>query len=332
MKALKGIQFVELASPRPEELARILLALGFSRTMEHRTRAIDLYQQGRIVFLVNREPGGHAARFAEAHGPSVCSMGWSVRGDARDALALALARGATSGTGDHDLPAVSGIGESLIYLAGAGDSFERLGFVPARAPVRVPDKGFLTIDHITNNAAKGDMARWTAFYKEVFGFTEVRTFDIRGEKTGLHSYALRAPCKNFSIPINEGTEAKSQINEYLEEYRGPGIQHVALLTGDILGSLQDIEGVPFLDIEPSYYETVFHRVPGVTEDPRAIQAQSVLVDGDADGYLLQIFTKNVIGPIFFEIIQRKNHLSFGEGNFGALFRSIERDQERRGYL
>ena len=187
---------------------------------------------------------------------------------------------------------------------------------------------------MTNNVHKGTMAKWSAFYKEIFGFTEVRYFDIRGAKTGLTSYALRSPCGTFCIPINEATEAKSQINEYLEEYKGPGIQHLAFLTKDILTSLKKLEGsnIKMLDIDDQYYYEIFEKIPNVTEDHAEIRRRNVLVDGDEHGYLLQIFTKNIIGPIFVEIIQRKNHLSFGEGNFGALFRSIERDQEKRGYL
>jgi 4-hydroxyphenylpyruvate dioxygenase len=198
----------------------------------------------------------------------------------------------------------------------------------------VADKGFLAIDHLTNNVPKGELATWGRFYQDVFGFTEVRYFDIRGVQTGLTSYALRSPCGRFCIPINEGTEAKSQINEYLEEYKGPGVQHLAFLTADILASLRALDGsgIETLDIDADYYASVFDRVPGVTEDRGELARRNVLVDGDAEGYLLQIFTKNLIGPIFVEIIQRKNHLSFGEGNFGALFRSIERDQAKRGYL
>jgi 4-hydroxyphenylpyruvate dioxygenase len=212
--------------------------------------------------------------------------------------------------------------------------FFDLGFREIQNPIRVASKGFLAIDHLTNNVEKGTMQKWADFYKNVFGFTEVRYFDIRGAKTGLTSYALKSPDGSFCIPINEGTEAKSQINEYLEEYRGPGIQHLAFLTQDILSSLQMMEGtsISCLDIDDEYYREVFDRVPHVKENHSEIQKRNVLVDGDEEGYLLQIFTKNLIGPIFIEIIQRNNHLSFGEGNFGALFRSIERDQMKRGYI
>ncbi|MCA9771884.1 MAG: VOC family protein, partial [Myxococcales bacterium] len=195
-----------------------------------------------------------------------------------------------------------------------------LGFEPLATPERVQDKGFTVIDHLTNNVFKGTMETWSNFYKDVFGFTEVRYFDIHGVKTGLTSYALRSPCGRFCIPINEGTEAKSQINEYLEEYKGPGIQHIAFATRDILASLDAMKGsgVGFLDIDDEYYATIFERVPNVREDRARIRAHNVLVDGDEQGYLLQIFTKNVVGPIFIELIQRENNLSFGEGNFGAL--------------
>lgn len=339
---LRGIDFVEFASPDPEALHALFLGFGFSRVARHRERAADLYTQGEINFVLNREPRGAGARFAQVHGPSICSMGWRVR-DAKRALELAKLRGATVvAEGDFQregrpVGALRGIGDSLLYLVddyGDAASWERRGFVALEKPDLVEPKGFVSIDHLTNNVEKGTMQRWASFYKDVFGFTEVRYFDIRGVKTGLTSYALRSPCGTFCIPINEGTEKKSQINEYLEEYRGPGIQHLAFLTHDLLASLRALEGAPFsfLDIDEDYYRTIFERVPNVTEDHAELQQRQVLIDGDEHGYLLQLFTKNLCGPIFIELIQRKNHLSFGEGNFGALFRSIERDQARRGYL
>jgi 4-hydroxyphenylpyruvate dioxygenase len=340
---LEGIDFVEFASPDPEALHRLFLDFGFSRVATHVTRAVDLYVQNDIRFLLNHEPKSFGAGFADAHGPSICAMGWRV-GDAAQAAVTAESRGAVLVKGDLQreggaVPAVRGIGGSLVYLVerwrDAG-SWKALGFVDLEQPDRVTPKGFLAIDHLTNNITKGTMERWKAFYKDVFGFEEVRYFDIKGQKTGLTSFAMRSPCGKFCIPINEADEQKSQINEFIEEYRGPGIQHLAFLTDDILGSLRGLETagarLEFLDIEADYYETVFDRVPNVVESHAEIQARNVLVDGDHDGYLLQIFTKPVCGPIFIELIQRHNHLSFGEGNFGALFRSIERDQERRGYL
>jgi 4-hydroxyphenylpyruvate dioxygenase len=336
---LRGIEFIVLASPEPDKLHRLLLAFGFSRTMRHTARPIDLYQQGEMWMLIDRSPGGASAEFTALHGPCISAMGWGTA-DATRAAATAMSRGAHLGDGDlrhRDgslVPAVRGIGDSLIYFIDASDTWLSLGFVPLDRPDVVPDKGFVCIDHLTNNVPRGELHRWSSFYRDVFGFSEVRYFDIRGVKTGLQSYALRSPCGTFCIPINEGTESKSQIDEYLEEYKGPGIQHLAFLTDDILASLKALEGTPieFLDIDDDYYREVFHRVPNVTEDHAEIARRNVLVDGDEEGYLLQIFTKNLIGPIFIELIERRNHLSFGEGNFGALFRSIERDQQRRGYL
>jgi 4-hydroxyphenylpyruvate dioxygenase len=330
---LNGISWVEFASPEPDRLHNLFVAFGFSRRLTHEHLAIELYEQGEMKLLLNREPVGFAATFAKLHGPSICSMGWLVD-DSDLALKTASERGANAFTASspYGAPAVFGIGESLIYLPDGDGWLEN--FVAHPEPVEVPEKGFTRIDHLTNNVQKGTMQTWARFYKEVFGFTEVRYFDIRGAQTGLTSYALRSPDGSFCIPINEGSEDKSQIEEYLREYRGPGIQHLAFLTDDLLASLDALEGsdIQTLDIDDEYYQAVFDRVPGVTEDHERIKAHQVLVDGDEQGYLLQIFTRNIIGPIFIEMIQRKNHLSFGEGNFGALFRSIERDQQRRGVL
>ena len=340
---LCGIDFVEFASPEPEKLHALFLDFGFSRVARHVTRAVDLYVQNDIHFFLNREPRSFGAAFAHEHGPSICSMGWRVR-DAKLAAETGGHRGAVViPSADFNiqhgapLPAIRGIGGSLIYLVDAWQDarrFEAMGFLPLERPDNVAPKGFLTIDHLTNNVEKGTMPRWRAFYENVFGFTQVRYFDIKGAKTGLTSFAMRSPCGTFCIPINEADEKKSQINEYIDEYKGPGIQHLAFLTNDILASLRGLEEagakIAFLDIEDDYYEKVFDRVPNVGENHAEIAKRNVLVDGDEDGYLLQIFTKNVCGPIFIELIQRHNHLSFGEGNFGALFRSIERDQARRG--
>ena len=339
---LEGIDFVEFVSPEPEKLDALFKGFGLSKTMTHASKPIDLYQQADITFLVNREPNSFAASFSKVHGPSICSMGWRTK-NAGAALTAATKNGARPRPeGDFlvdskPMPAIYGIGDSLIYFVDRwsdASKWERMGFEKLAKPELVPNKGFTAIDHLTNNVEKGTMSTWANFYKSVFGFEEVRYFDIRGAKTGLTSYALRSPCGYFCIPINEADEKKSQINEYLEEYKGPGIQHLAFLTDDILGSLKKLEGTPveMLDMDDAYYQDVFAKFPQVTEDKADIQKRNVLVDGDEKGYLLQIFTKNLIGPIFIEIIQRKNHYSFGEGNFGALFRSIERDQQKRGYL
>jgi 4-hydroxyphenylpyruvate dioxygenase len=340
---LKGIEFVEFAASGANRLQRLFSEFGFAEVGRLEDRSILHFKQNDINFLINSDTDTYGFHFAQDHGPSISAMGWRVE-NADEAFEGAIERGARPCfEGDYRrqngdaVPAIFGIGGSLIYFIedyGSLSCYEELGFVQSHTPVTRPDKGFIAIDHLTNNVEKGEMKRWADFYKNVFGFTEVRYFDIRGTKTGLTSYALQSPSGNFCIPINEGTEEKSQINEYLREYRGPGIQHLAFLTNDIVSSLKSLQGSPIetLDIDSDYYQTVFDRVPNVTENRKELEQYGILVDGDEKGYLLQIFTKNLIGPIFIEIIQRKNHNSFGEGNFGALFRSIERDQERRGVL
>ncbi len=331
---MRGIAFVEYASERPDDLHRTFTALGLSRRNRHRKTNVDAYRQASVLFLVNKEPGSAAARFRAEHGPCVSALGFAFD-DPRAAFTEAVRRGARpfQGAGaTFDVPAIHGIGDSLVYFvdARAGVEGELLAL---DRPDTCPETGFLAIDHLTNNVQAGTLSTWGDFYKNVFGFTEVRTFDIEGKKTGLYSYALRSPCGTFCIPINEDKGTTGQIAEYLRDYRGPGVQHVALLTKDLLASLDAMRGaLPTLDIDADYYDDVFTRVPGVRESPLRIKRHQVLVDGDAAGYLLQIFTKNLIGPIFFEFIQRENHLSFGEGNFSALFRSIERDQEKRGVV
>jgi 4-hydroxyphenylpyruvate dioxygenase len=333
---MRGLSFVQMSGPKPDDLHRILSSLGFSRTHRHRTAALDGYRQASMRFYVDREPGSFAHGFQREHGPGVPALGLAFD-DPAAAFAEAVRRGARpydgkSGRTSFDAPAIVGLGGSLLYFVDANRGYER-ELVALDRPDLQPEKGFLAIDHLTNNVEQGTLSTWSDFYRRIFGFTEVRSFDIEGSKTGLYSYALRSPCGTFCIPINEDKGTTGQIAEYLREYRGPGVQHLALLTRDILASLDAMGGaVPTLDIDADYYAEAFQRAPGVREDRRRIQDHQVLVDGDADGYLLQIFTKNLVGPVFFEIIQRENHLSFGEGNFSALFRSIERDQERRGVL
>lgn len=334
---ITGFDFIEFSSKQPEKLHELFIKLGFSRLKRHKTKKIDYYKQNDIHFLVNTEPASFAVRFMDQHGPSASATGWRVK-DGQQAMKAAVARGARPrATADYDLPAIEGVGNSLIYFVdfhSEKDRWERLGFVDLEKPEIVPSKGFVLVDHLTNNVYKDQLQPLATFYKEVFGFEEIRYFDIRGEHTGLKSYALRSPCGSFCIPINEGTEAKSQINEYLNEYKGEGIQHIALLTSNILNVMDKmkVEGLKTLDIDSDYYEMAFKRVPNLKEDKQKIQDYNLLVDGDESGYLVQIFTENVIGPIFFEFIQRHNNLGFGEGNFGALFRAIERDQKRRGVL
>ncbi|GGI76583.1 4-hydroxyphenylpyruvate dioxygenase [Shewanella gelidii] len=337
---LLGIEFTEFASPDGDFMHQVFLDFGFSMLKKAKDKDIVYYKQNDINFLLNRQKSGFSAEFAKSHGPAICSMGWRVE-DAQFAFNLAVERGAkpaTESAKDLSYPAIYGIGDSLIYFVDTftGDNnLYATDFVDLETPILVEEKGFIEVDHLTNNVYKGTMEKWANFYKDIFGFTEVRYFDIKGSQTALISYALRSPDGSFCIPINEGKgNDKNQIDEYLNEYNGPGVQHLAFRSRDIVGSLDAMEGtsIQTLDIIPEYYDTIFDKLPQVTEDRERIKHHQILVDGDEQGYLLQIFTKNLFGPIFIEIIQRKNNLGFGEGNFKALFESIERDQVRRGVL
>lgn len=340
---LTGFDWIEFSTSNPQHMHQLFQSMGFSRLKRHKKKDVQYYKQNDIHFLINNDPGSFAVEFQKAHGPCACSTGWRVK-NAQAALEAAVKRGAQRADKvdyyDADgkpLPAIKGVGDSLIYFIDDHkdpERFSKLGFEDLAKQDIVDGKGFALVDHLTNNVPQGQLKPLADFYKDVFGFTEVRYFDIRGQKTGLKSYALRSPCGSFCIPINEGTEAKSQINEYLDEYKGSGIQHIALLTSDLVKSMEHIDHkqIDTLDIDEDYYDTVFDKVPNVKEDHEKIKKFNLLVDGDDHGYLVQIFTKNCIGPIFFEFIQRKDHMGFGEGNFGALFRAIERDQEKRGFL
>lgn len=339
---LLGIGFVEFASQNNSYLESLFLKFGFSKIKKHKDKDINYYKQNDIHFFLNSEKSSKGDEFSQRHGPSISAMGW-VFENPQKAYQLAIDRGAKAAVGDYKnidnqaVLAIYGIGQSLIYFISQNEissEFQTMGFEALKQPILMNSKGFTAIDHLTNNVENGTMTLWSDFYKNIFEFTDVRYFDIRGLQTGLTSYALKSPCETFCIPINEAKESKSQINEYLEEYNGPGIQHLAFLTEDILCSLDLLQNseIQTLDIDSQYYEDIFKKFPHVAEDHEKIKKYNVLVDGDSEGYLLQIFTKNLIGPIFIEIIQRKNHYSFGEGNFGALFRSIERDQVKRGYL
>ncbi|SMF71369.1 4-hydroxyphenylpyruvate dioxygenase [Pseudobacteriovorax antillogorgiicola] len=339
---IKGFDFIEFSTPEPEKMHQLFQILGFSRTKRHKEKKIDYYRQNDIHFFLNTEPDSFAVTFTGNHGPCACSTGWRVE-NAEKALKVAVERGAKAAEkvdlelDGKPIPAIYGVGESLIYFVETpcnDDVLGKMGFEDLDQPDMVESKGFHLIDHLTNNVFEGELVPLANFYKDVFGFEEVRYFDIEGEETGLLSYALRSPCGSFCIPINEGKEEKSQINEYLREYKGQGIQHIALLTPNILKAMDSIKPgeLKTLDIDAEYYDEVFQRLPNVKEDHKKIRDYNLLVDGDKEGYLIQIFTENVIGPIFFEFIQRNNHYGFGEGNFGALFRAIERDQKRRGVL
>jgi 4-hydroxyphenylpyruvate dioxygenase len=346
---LDGMDFVEFASPRPEELERVFKVFGFERIGRHKNQNIDLYRQGDANFLVNHQPDSFGDTFSKAHGPCLSSMGWRVK-NAAQAFEKAVARGARPFEGNHDAllgkyPAVYGIGDSLIYFIdtyGPSTIYDK-DFRYTTDKVTVKGFGFQRIDHLTNNVPLGEMQKWCDFYEKIFGFKERRYFDIKGKKTGLVSKVMASPCRKIMIPINEPTEgtaeptegtAKSQIQEYLDEYNGSGVQHLALSTPDICTTVKGMResGVEFLDTPDMYYKMLPERLPNVTENIQRLQELKILADGDEKGYLLQIFTKNIVGPIFIEVIQRKNHEGFGEGNFQALFDAIERDQELRGVI
>ena len=342
-----GFEFVEFAHPEPERLARLFERMGFVEVARHKTRDISLYRQGNINYILNREPASHAARFVAEHGPCAPAMAWRVV-DAKQALARVLELGGTEYTGDDkslDVPAVIGIGGSLLYLV---ETYGAKGSPYASEYVRLAEAdptprgvGFYYIDHLTHNVMRGNMDTWYKFYHDTFNFREIRFFNIEGKLTGLHSRALTSPCGKIRIPINESSDDKSQIEEYLRRYKGEGIQHIAVGTQDIYASTDAIaeRGLKFMPGPPAaYYEMSRNRVHEHDEPLDRMQKHGILIDGEGvvDGgetrILLQIFSKTVIGPIFFEFIQRKGDDGFGEGNFRALFESIEEDQIRRGVL
>jgi 4-hydroxyphenylpyruvate dioxygenase len=336
-----GFEFVEYTAPDPEQLRTLFERMGFPVVARHRSKNVTLHQQGDVNFVINAEPGSFGQRFAEQHGPSACAMAFRVK-DAAAAFKRAVELGARPvaapvGPMELNIPAIEGIGGSLVYLVDRyGDrTIYDVDFVPVANPGTLRATGLACVDHLTHNVHRGNMSKWAGFYEKLFNFREIRYFDIEGKKTGLFSKAMTSPCGKIRIPINESQDDKSQIEEYLREYHGEGIQHIALSTEDIYGTVDALRanGVQFQDTPDTYYEQVEKRVQGHREPLPELQRRRILIDGsDRDGILLQIFTTNVIGPIFFEIIQRKGNEGFGEGNFRALFESIELDQERRGVL
>jgi len=336
-----GFEFVEYTAPDPEVLRQVFEQMGFPAVARHRSKNVTLHRQGDIHFIINAEPESFAQQFARDHGPSACAMAFRVK-DAARAYARALELGAqsgpmTAGPMELNIPSIRGIGDSLIYLVDRyGEStIYDVDFVRLEAPLQPAASRLTVIDHLTHNVHRGKMDHWAGFYERFFGFREVRYFDIEGRKTGLLSRAMTSPCGKIRIPINESQDDKSQIAEYLREYQGEGIQHIALATDDIYASVDALRdrAVQFQDTPGTYYDGVPARVVGHHENLAELRRRGILIDGGVDdGVLLQIFTKNVIGPIFFEIIQRKGNEGFGEGNFRALFESIELDQERRGVI
>ncbi len=339
-----GFEFVEFAAPDPALLHTLFPRLGFSAVARHRRKRVTLYRQGDCHFLVNEEPGSFAAEFARRHGPSACGFAIRFSKPAAWVREQALGNGAAAiGALEHtravEAPVIEGIGGCMLYLidryGGKGSAYDaEFEYLPG---VEHHPRGYgLTfIDHLTHNLHFGRMEQWSRYYERLFNFREIRYFSIEGKQTGLFSRALTSPCGKIRIPINESQDDKSQIEEYLNEYKGEGIQHIALATDDIYATVDALraQGIEFQDTPDTYYEGIDARVAGHREKVAELARRRILIDGSArEGILLQIFTKNAIGPIFFEIIQRKGNQGFGEGNFQALFESIELDQKRRGVI
>jgi 4-hydroxyphenylpyruvate dioxygenase len=341
-----GFEFVEYAAPDPETLRKLFSQMGMPAVARHRSKNVTLHKQRDIKFIINAEPDSFAQEFARLHGPCACAMAFRVK-DASVALNRAVDLGATPvaanpGPMELNIPAIEGIGGSRLYLVDryGENTIYDIDFVFAddwEAESQKLDTGLTYIDHLTHNVHMGQMAVWADFYERLFNFREIRYFDISGKVTGLFSKAMASPCGKIRIPLNESQDEQSQIEEYLRDYKGEGIQHIALGTNDIYDTVDRLlaNGIELQDTNDAYYEMVDERVPEHGESVAELQKRKILVDGapqDGQGLLLQIFTKNVIGPIFFEIIQRKGNEGFGEGNFKALFESLELDQIRRGVV
>ena len=348
-----GFEFIEYAAPDPKAMGAVFERMGFKPIARHRHKNVLLYRQGGINFILNAEPDSFAQRFARQHGPSVCAIAFRVQ-DAKAAYERAISLGAwgyahMAAPGELNIPAIKGIGDSVIYFidrwrgkngAQPGDigniGFYDVDFEPLPgAELNPAGHGLTYIDHLTHNVHRGRMAEWAGFYERLFNFREVRYFDIEGQSTGVKSKAMTSPCGKIRIPINEeGNEKAGQIQEYLDRYQGEGIQHIALGSDDLLATVDVLQlaGMKLLTTGDTYYELLDARIPGHGEDVPALRARNILVDGQPGDLLLQIFSENQLGPIFFEFIQRKGNQGFGEGNFKALFESIELDQMRRGVL
>jgi len=339
---INGFEFVEFAAPDPAALHALFRCMGFTAVAKHRSRDITLYRQGGVNFLVNESQHSFAASFAAQHGPSACGFAIRVR-DGAEVFAEVCTRGAQGVTEQADTravdaPVIKGIGDCMLYLVSDHNADVYADFVPfPEVDQRPRGFGLTFIDHLTHNLYFGNMAKWSDYYERLFGFREIRYFDIKGAKTGLVSKALTAPDGVVRIPLNESADPKSQINEYLDQYHGEGIQHIACFTDNIFDTVEAMraQGITFLNTPDTYYDVIDLRVPDHGEDVARMQRNKILIDADLETKtkrLLQIFTETNIGPIFFEVIQRKGNEGFGEGNFQALFESIERDQMRRGVL
>jgi 4-hydroxyphenylpyruvate dioxygenase len=345
---LCGFEFVEFASPTAHVLEPLFEKMGFTEIARHRSKDVVLYRQGEINFIVNREQKGLPAYFAAEHGPSACGLAFRVK-DSHHAYARALALGAeplevAPGPMELRLPAIKGIGGAPIFLIDRfeeGKSIYDIDFeFVTDAPRHPKGAGFTCIDHLTHNVYKGRMTHWASFYERIFNFREVRYFDIQGDYTGLTSRAMSAPDGRIRIPLNEESGHRGgQIEEFLMQFNGEGIQHIALLTENLIDAVDRLKhaGVPLLCApNDRYYDNLATRLPGHGEPIDQLKARGILLDGQTKEHpprlLLQIFSKPLLGPVFFEFIQRKNDQGFGEGNFKALFESLEQDQLARGTL
>ena len=332
---LNGFEFVEFTSPDPAAMAAQFEQLGFVASHRHPTKNITRYKQGRINLMLNRDDAGRVAKFRGEHGPSASAMAFRVADPAK-AMEWALAHGAERT--EEDDTVILGIGGSYLYFIEDGhDLYEHWAEIPGWQEAEAANNvGLDLLDHLTHNVRRGQMRVWSEFYKQLFGFEEQKYFDIKGQATGLFSQAMIAPDKAIRIPLNESQDDKSQIEEFIREYKGEGIQHLALTTPDIYDTVERLRarGVRLQDTIETYYELVDKRVSGHGEDLERLRKNRILIDGNVgdEGILLQIFTENMFGPIFFEIIQRKGNEGFGNGNFQALFESIELDQIRRGVI
>jgi len=340
---LDGFEFCEFTSPDPDRMAAQLEQFGFVVASRHPTRDLVRYKQGRINLLLNRETAGHAAAFRAAHGPSASAMAFRVddADAAYDRAIAAGARPAPAGAALEGVPAVEGIGGSILYLVDRhgprGSFYDDWNQVEGAADAEAANSvGLDLLDHLTHNVRRGQMRTWSEFYGRIFGFEEQKYFDIKGKATGLFSQAMIAPDRAIRIPLNESQDDKSQIEEFIRDYNGEGIQHLALTTADIFETVEKLRtrGVKLQDTIETYYELVDKRVPNHGHDLDRLRRNRILIDGNVgeEGLLLQIFTENMFGPIFFEIIQRKGNEGFGNGNFQALYESIELDQIRRGVI
>lgn len=336
---LDGFAFVEFADLDSAFLSQHFEQMGFQRVAKHKTQEISLYQQGSIQFLLNATKGSQAEEHAKMHGPGASAMGFRVK-NAKQAYEHVLKQGAVPFEdcphAEHGLLGIHAIGGSVIYFVDETLSAFEKDWLPHTFP-STEDCGLSAIDHLTHNVYRGNMDKWAHFYESLFNFREIRFFNIVGQMTGLVSRALASPCNKIKIPLNESKDDLSQIEEFLHEYHGEGIQHIALNSNNIYHSVNKLraQGVRFLDVPDTYYEMIHTRIPWHKESLENLKNQRILIDGEreeAGGLLLQIFTTNVFGPVFFEIIQRHGNEGFGEGNFQALFEAIERDQIKRGTL